>query len=202
MGVRIGELVTLTVACAFIGRHLADMNAYLAARASLADCARAIIDGISGGETAVEVNAADDPEAGSVFLTVTGTSAEAGDDGQTGRGNRANGLITPARPMTIESLAGKNPITHTGKLYNVVATRIAEALVGRIEEVREAQVVLASKIGMPIDSPHAVHIRMRTNSGRIEGPTPRAREIAREHLDGIGLLWQKLIVRNIATDGY
>jgi S-adenosylmethionine synthetase len=53
----------------------------------------------------VVVNAADDLEAGSVYLTVTGTSAEAGEDGEAGRGNRVNGLITPFRPMTMESAA-------------------------------------------------------------------------------------------------
>lgn len=67
------------------------------------------------------VNTADDPDSGYVYLTVTGTSAESGDDGQAGRGNRANGLITPFRPMTLEAVAGKNPITHVGTLYNVLA---------------------------------------------------------------------------------
>ena len=43
----------------------------------------------------------------SVYLTVTGTSAEMGDDGQVGRGNRPNGLITPYRPMTLEAAAGR-----------------------------------------------------------------------------------------------
>lgn len=201
MGVRMGKQIGLTVACAFVGQHVPDMNAYLAARASVADRVRAAADAIFGDEVAVEVNAADDPEAGSVYLTVTGTSAEGGDDGQTGRGNRVNGLIASGRPMTIESLAGKNPITHTGKLYNIVAMQIADALVGRLEEVREAHVVLASKIGTPIDSPHVVHVRLRTDGERIAGLTPRAREIAREHLDGIGLLWEKLLERNVVTDG-
>jgi S-adenosylmethionine synthetase len=36
----------------------------------------------------VAVNTADDPAAGSIYRTVTGTSAEAGDDGEAGRGNR------------------------------------------------------------------------------------------------------------------
>ena len=139
MGVRVGARSALTVACAFVGGHLRDLDAYLAARARAAENVRAAATAILNVEPAVEVNTADDPDAGSVYLTVTGTSAEAGDDGQTGRGNRANGLITPARPMTIESFAGKNPITHVGKLYNVAATRIAEALVSGIEGAREAQ---------------------------------------------------------------
>lgn len=55
----------------------------------------------------VVINAADNYEKDIVYLTVTGTSAECGDDGQVGRGNRANGLITPYRPMTLEPLPEK-----------------------------------------------------------------------------------------------
>jgi S-adenosylmethionine synthetase len=36
----------------------------------------------------VDVNAADDDTPDSLFLTLTGTSAEAGDDGEVGRGIR------------------------------------------------------------------------------------------------------------------
>ena len=45
---------------------------------------------------------------------------EAGDDGSVGRGNRANGLITPCRPMSLEATAGKNPVNHVGKIYNLL----------------------------------------------------------------------------------
>jgi S-adenosylmethionine synthetase len=59
------------------------------------------------------------------YLTVTGTVADTGDIGVTGRGNRTNGLITPGREMSIEAVAGKNPLDHTGKLYNALAAEIA-----------------------------------------------------------------------------
>ena len=201
MGVRVGARSALTVACAFVGGHLRDLDAYLAARARAAENVRAAATAILSVEPAVEVNTADDPAAGSVYLTVTGTSAEAGDDGQTGRGNRANGLITPARPMTIESFAGKNPITHVGKLYNVAATRIAEALVSGIEGAREAHVLLVSRIGAPIEEPQVVHVRLRAETpGRVAELAPRAKEITRHHLAEIGSLWERLLSHNLATD--
>jgi S-adenosylmethionine synthetase len=201
MGVRVGERPALTVACAFVGGHLRDLDAYVAARSRAAEWARTAATAVLGVEPVVEINTADDLAAESVYLTVTGTSAESGDDGQTGRGNRANGLITPARPMTIESIAGKNPITHVGKLYNVVATRIAEALVSGIEAAREAHVLLVSRIGMPIEEPQVVHVRLRTETpGRVAELAPYAREIAHHHLKGIGSLWELLLSRNIATD--
>lgn len=84
------------------------------------------------------MNAADDDERGTVYLTVTGTSAEAGDDAEVGRGNRTSGLITPYRPMTLEAAAGKNPVSHVGKLYNLVASRIAAAIIEALPAVRDA----------------------------------------------------------------
>ena len=66
---------------------------------------------------------------GLVYLTVTGTSAEAGDDGQVGRGNRVNGLITPGCSMSLEAVVVKNPVSHVGNRYNVLAQTIAEAIV-------------------------------------------------------------------------
>ena len=77
MGVRVGARSSLTVACAFVGGHLRDLDAYLAARARTAENVRAAATAAVGVEPAVEVNTADDPAAGSVYLTVTGTSAEA-----------------------------------------------------------------------------------------------------------------------------
>jgi len=202
MGVRIGRQSALTVACAFIDRHLQGLDAYLDARERAAGAVRAAAHAAPGGDTSVEVNTADNPEIGSVYLTVTGTSAEAGDDGQTGRGNRANGLITPARPMSMESVAGKNPITHVGKLYNVAATRIAEALISELDGAREAYVQLVSRIGSPIEEPQATDIRLRAETpARVAELSPRAREIARAHLDGIGALWEELLARNLATHG-
>lgn len=52
-------------------------------------------------------------ESVSRYLTVTGTSAEQGDDGNTERGNRINGLISPIRQYSMEATAGKNSVNHT-----------------------------------------------------------------------------------------
>jgi hypothetical protein len=86
-----------------IGRYLFHVDDYLGEKAAIEDLARK--HGFPSSEVAV--NAADDLTTGNIYLTVTGTSAEAGDDGQVGRGNRVNGLITPCRPMSLEAAAGK-----------------------------------------------------------------------------------------------
>ncbi len=101
----------------------------------------------------VSLNALDDRKKGKngCYLTVTGTSAEHGDDGSAGRGNRANGLITPNRAMSFEAVAGKNPVNHIGKIYNILAQRIAQEIydyTGIHNTVK-----IAGKIGDRIDHP-------------------------------------------------
>ncbi|MEM2973286.1 MAG: methionine adenosyltransferase, partial [Candidatus Caldarchaeum sp.] len=93
------------------------------------------------------------------YLTFTGTSAEHGDDGNTGRGNRANGLITPNRQMSLEATAGKNPISHVGKIYNVLAGLTAKRIYEETGRVKEVYVRLLSQIGKPINQPLTVSVQ-------------------------------------------
>ncbi len=88
------------------------------------------------------------------YLTVFGSVADSGDVGVVGRGNRVNGLITPMRPMSIEASAGKNPLDHTGKIYNVLAMRLAE----RVHELGgdESQVHIITSKGAPLTDPDEV----------------------------------------------
>ena len=114
MGVRCNGEVHLTVAAAFVGAHVADAADYLVKKAGVSEVARAVAGGKLGAVPSVEVNTADAPP-DQLYLTVTGTSAESGDDGEAGRGNRANGLITPYRPMTIEVGCWEEPGQPRGK---------------------------------------------------------------------------------------
>jgi S-adenosylmethionine synthetase len=191
MGVRHGAALQLTVSDAFVGRHVSSLDDYRDKRAAL----RADVQRMTGLHD-VSVNAADDLERGSVFLTVTGTSAEAGDDGEAGRGNRINGLITPYRPMTMESAAGKNPVTHVGKTYNITAQRIASALVAEIDGVQGAQCCLVSRIGQPVKDPQLAHVRLwlapRVRQAQVEHAV---RALLEEHLNGIDRLCDEVLAR-------
>lgn len=156
----------LTVAVAMVGAHLPSLAAYLAERERVAEIARAVAAPLAEGPVVVRVNAADDPAAGDVYLTVTGTSAESGDDGEVGRGNRVNGIITPMRPMSLEAAAGKNVSSHVGRLYNTVAGLLAADLAAELPGVGEVACCLVSRIGDPVDEPALVLVRV---SG---GPSP------------------------------
>ena len=95
---------------------------------------------------------------GGVYISLLGTSAEDADSGQVGRGNRVNGVISLNRPMGTEAAAGKNPVSHVGKIYTVLAHRIASELYERIDGIKEVYVWLLSRIGVPIDEPREVYV--------------------------------------------
>jgi len=190
MGMRRGGDLSLTVACALVGRHVASLDDYRAKKARIRDIAVAA----AGGGAEVAVNTADGDAADSVYLTMTGLSAEAGDDGQVGRGNRVNGLITPYRPMSLEAAAGKNPVTHVGKLYNLLANRIARALVDEVPGVREAYCYLVSRIGRPITEPRIMDLKLRLeDAAALAALEPRVAEVARGQVAGLATLWRELL---------
>lgn len=174
MGIRHGMAVSLTVACAMIDRHLAGVDEYRAETAAIVELAQTLAAEHGFDDCRVEVNAADAADATSLYLTVTGTSAEAGDDGEVGRGNRVNGLITPYRAMSLEAAAGKNPVSHVGKIYNVLARDIAEAVVTGIPGVAFAECHMVSQIGSPVETPALTHVSVQTHDGtpveRLEAP--------------------------------
>lgn len=201
MGVRHGNDLRMTIAAALIGARVADIDDYLDKKRQIVEVAHGTVRRITGRDASrVDVNAADDPPA-SVYLTVTGTSAEAGDDGEAGRGNRANGLITPYRPMTMESVAGKNPVTHVGKLYNILASLIAEDLVSEVDGVLAAECFMVSEIGQPIDQPQVVDLRFEPARGiHLSGRAPAIEDIVRRHLASLRHLADDLIDGRLVFD--
>jgi S-adenosylmethionine synthetase len=154
MGMRRGDSIVLTCAVPFISTKVKDLAEYTEARKGVHDSVQAYAEKLAPGRSlTVDVNTADDDAAGEVYLTMTGTSAECGDDGSVGRGNRVTGLITPFRTASLEAAAGKNPISHVGKLYNVLSFLAAQQIIRDVPEVREVSVYILSQIGHPIDQP-------------------------------------------------
>jgi S-adenosylmethionine synthetase len=201
MAVRRGQSVHLTVACAVIDRFLRNAAEYRQAKSAVADMARSVAARHTAKSLEVVVNAADDLEAGSVYLTVTGTSAEAGEDGEAGRGNRVNGLITPFRPMTMESAAGKNPVPHVGKLYNLCASLVAQHLVTEIPEIAAVQCFMVSEIGRPIDQPQIIDVRVEPAEGRHLNTLRRPiQAVVSSQLEAIPQLAAKLLDGDIVLD--
>jgi S-adenosylmethionine synthetase len=155
----------LTISCAMIDSRLGAPDDYLEQKAAIEALARVEAHSAGFEPCGIHVNAADRPDQGEFYLTVTGTSAESGDDGQVGRGNRVNGLITPGRPMSLEAAAGKNPVTHVGRLYNIACRDIAQRIVTELPQVSRAQCLMVSRIGSPVAEPALVEVKLAIAPG-------------------------------------
>jgi S-adenosylmethionine synthetase len=164
MGFRRDRQLSLTVAVAFVDRFIPDARTYFERKAAVCeDLKRHLgpllksLDGLD-----VALNTLDDPSRGigGIYLTVLGTSADGADGGQVGRGNRVNGLISLHRPMSIEAAAGKNPVSHVGKIYSLLAHQMAARLCESSIGIEEASVWLCSQIGRPIAQPWSVAVEL------------------------------------------
>ncbi len=200
MGKREGDRIDVTVAVAMIDHYIEDMAAYKQAIEDVKAYVNDLTTEYTGRDVTVYVNTADDYEEGSIYLTTSGTSAEQGDDGSVGRGNRANGLITPNRPMSMEATSGKNPVNHIGKIYNLLSTEIAESVVDEVDGIRDLQLRLLSQIGQPIDQPHVADAQVVTDPGvAVEDVDGEIHEIVDRELADVTDITRQVIDGELST---
>lgn len=200
MGLRRGDEIRLTVAAATVTHHIDDLDHY---RSVMEDLRERVLDNAvkqTDRDVTVRVNTADSYEEDELYLTVTGTSAEMGDDGSVGRGNRSNGLITPNRPMSMEATSGKNPVSHVGKIYNLLSAEIAEDVVETVEGVKEIYVRLLSQIGEPIDRPQTASAQMLLEDGHdLEDVRPKVETTVDVWLDDIDQVTDMVVEGELTT---
>ncbi len=156
MAFRNGNDLKLTVAMAFVDRHVSSEEDYFEKKNKIVEeINRYVAVNTNFDPVDVQLNTLDvkGRGMGGLYLTVLGTSAESGDSGQVGRGNRVNGLISLNRPFCSEAAAGKNPVSHVGKIYNFLTFRIAQRVCKEVKDLEEVYIWLLSKIGSPIDRP-------------------------------------------------
>jgi S-adenosylmethionine synthetase len=199
MGVRRGHRVELTVSCAFVSRFVADARDYARKKAAAQEIALCAARKVSALETSLQINPTDDIEHEDMFLAVTGTSAEGGDEGEVGRGNRVSGLITPYRIMTLEAAAGKNPVSHPGKVYSLVAQQIAASITSKLG-VSDATCMLVSQIGRAINDPQLADLCLSlSETETTEAVVARVTEIVHSHLSRLNLLRDALLAGEITV---
>ena len=182
----------ITVAIAFVDKYLASAEEYYDSKKKIEEDLRNLI----GEDISISVNTADIESKkgkGGEYITVTGTSAEMGDDGSVGRGNRVNGLITPYRSMTLEAAAGKNPVNHVGKLYSVLSFRIAEEIHKAHPELTEVEVYLLSQIGKPINEPKVASVDLKGPEDAFNRAKKEIEAIIEHELDDIDKLTMEIV---------
>jgi len=196
MGHRVNGTIKLTIALAFIDRYVEGVEHYFAIKKAIYEY---MTDNLEV-PVLMRINTLDNPIAKSeddLYLTVSGLSAEMGDDGQVGRGNRANELITPSRGMSLEATAGKNPVAHVGKIYNVLAMIMARDIYEKIDEVDEVSVKLLSAIGDPIDEPQIAAVEVSSRFGVTDKLRKKITAMADEWLENIDKVTQMILKEKV-----
>ena len=197
MACRRGRSLQLIIAMAFVAEFIANPQDYFAKKEHMT---RQVENFVAAHQAAffavtVEINSLDDPARGEdgIYLTVLGTSAESGDSGQVGRGNRVNGVIAYNRPATTEAAAGKNPVNHSGKIYTVLGHQLAAKIHAGIAGVREVSVWLCSRIGQPIDQPVLASAAIKSEPGvHVSELSGAVNEMIAAELADIGSFLERL----------
>ncbi|MGB9963993.1 methionine adenosyltransferase [Halobacterium hubeiense] len=100
--------------------------------------------------------------------------------------------MTPHRAMSLEATAGKNPVTHVGKLYNLLALRVSRRLADDLG-AEHAGVQLLSQIGAPVSEPQAADVVTTV------GDAAAVEAVLEEELAAVGDLTEDLIAGRVDT---
>ncbi len=196
MGLRTGTSIDLTVAMPLLSACIRSETEYFRRKELISRAiGRYLRQHDHFSRVSVNLNTLDEPGRGlgGIYLSLLGTSADGADSGQVGRGNRVNGLISVNRPMGTEAAAGKNPVSHVGKIYNVLAHKTAEKIYRNVDGIREVYVLLLSRIGAPIDSPAMASAQLLLEKGRrIRDISEPVQMIIEAELAGIGGFCERL----------
>ena len=198
MGCRSNSNLDLTIAMAFVDRLVESENYYFRKKEEILERLKEFIrDNYNEFENiTIYLNTLDEKGKGvdGLFLTVTGTCADSADSGQVGRGNRVNGVISLSRPTGNEAAAGKNPVAHVGKIYNLLSFKIANEIYNRIPRIKEVYVWLLSQIGVPIDKPKISAVQViPENYNELESAKEEIRNIVSGELEQIDKFCMKLV---------
>ncbi|MGC8993430.1 MAG: methionine adenosyltransferase [Candidatus Aenigmatarchaeota archaeon] len=176
MGLREDSNYTYTIAMAFVDRFVKNEDDYFKKKDEIKEEIKRFLKEKFDIDASLYLNTLDEKGKGEegCYLTVTGTSAEAGDSGEVGRGNRVNGIISLNRPAGSEAAPGKNMVSHVGKIYNLLAFDIANKIYERIR--KHNYVWLLSQIGRPVNKPLIISVE-------VDNLDKREEEIVREIIE-------------------
>jgi len=196
MGFRRGANLNITIAMAFVDRFVESEKDYFRKKAELLEEIKRFVKEKAYFENAeVDLNTLDVSGRGidGVYLTVLGTSADGADSGQVGRGNRVNGVIPLNRPIGSEAAAGKNPVSHVGKIYNLLTHKIANSIYEQVPGIEEVYIWLLSQIGKPIDQPAIAAAQVVMKSGNsFEHVQKEIEEVVDSELENIDKFCKEL----------
>ncbi len=196
MGLRRNRTLQLTIAMAFVDRFIESEYDYFKKKDEILEEIKEFVNSKTSMKVSINLNTLDRKGRGmgGMYLTVLGTSADDGDCGQVGRGNRVNGIIPLNRPTSSEAAAGKNPVSHIGKIYNILSYKMAEKIYKEISGIKEVYVWLLSEIGQPIDQPKIASAQLILESNvSFNSISKQVEEIIQSELSQIDRFCESLV---------
>jgi S-adenosylmethionine synthetase len=196
MGLRRNRMLQLTIAMAFVDRFIESEDDYFRKKDEILEEIKEFVNSKTNMKVSISLNTLDRKGRGmgGIYLTVLGTSADDGDCGQVGRGNRVNGIIPLNRPTSSEAAAGKNPVSHIGKIYNILSYKMAEKIYQEIPGIKEVYVWLLSEIGQPINQPKIASAQLILDSNvNFSSISKQVEEIIQTELSQIDRFCESLV---------
>jgi len=171
MGSRYKNEVDLTISIPQLSTQVHSVNEYKTNyNITLTLINKIIKDKYDFKEVEITLNPGDNTDKEMLYLRLTGSCIESGDEGQVSRGNRLGGIISSRRPFSIEGLSGKNPLYHAGKIYSAASWDIVNKIYK--QQNIPCEVYIASQIDRPVDDPWTVVVNSvkeidKEKTGRI-----------------------------------
>lgn len=196
--------LAMTVALAFVDRYVADQKSYFERKDAIRDELVYVLSPMLQelDRVHIDLNTLDDQERGDsgMYLSVLGTSADGADGGQVGRGNRVNGLISLSRPMSLEAAAGKNPVSHVGKIYNALARKIATSVYEHVGPAEDVGAWLCSQIGRQLNDPWSVSVELVLQPGvTMNDVAPLVEHTVAKELEHLPALLETLATGSVSV---
>ncbi len=195
MGFRDANHVDLTIATAFVDKFISSENQYFQRKEEMLQEINEFLKKNYSMEITANMNCLDSKNRGmsGLYLTVLGTSADSADSGQVGRGNMASRVISPSRPAGSEATAGKNPVSHIGKIYNALSFKIANEIHTKVSGLDEVCVWMYNVIGRPVNDPKAVIVQPTIVGQLHDAEKNQINEIVENNLQNIHEFCNELI---------
>jgi S-adenosylmethionine synthetase len=186
MGCRLNDELRLTISVPQISTHVGSNDEYVRNYATVLSIIESTLSRFPFRKVEVTLNPGDDLDQELLYLRLTGSCIESGDEGQVNRGNRLGGTISSRRPFSIEGLSGKNPAYHAGKIYSAVAWDIANAI--WTSQCVPCEVYIVSQIDRALDDPWVAVINAPETLDRAD-----AEKVARELIGDIRGITRRIL---------
>lgn len=167
MGIRKEKRVEITSCVPLISKYVKDLEDYKNKLNIIKkDIEKEIKKQFKNNEIAVYLNTRDNYEKNDLYMTLTGSAIESGDEGAVGRGNRSRGVIPFSRNFSMEAACGKNPVYHTGKLFTAIGDIISQKIYEKYKV--ENTVYCTSKMGDSISDPWNISVELNKKISKEE----------------------------------